>query len=71
MTPRPFQAGDAVVVDYPGHPLHGAKGTVREHQVRLPVGGVDVGPVVGVDITRGRMTLGFWLSPDSLRLSVP
>ena len=29
MTPRPFQAGDAVVVDYPGHPLHGAKSTVR------------------------------------------
>lgn len=66
---EPFHPGDKVIVDRPGAPYHGARGVVREHQQwHTAHNGRDkIGPVVGVDVVRKRVVVGFWLPPAWLR----
>ena len=67
---RPFLPGERIVVSYPGHPLDGAKGVVRERQQKLgwgPNGDLMLSLAVGVDLIRKRAVIGFWLPPDKLR----
>lgn len=56
-------------IDYPSHPLHGAAVTVSEARASLRYKGLELGPVVRIELRRGRRTLNFWLPPGRLRMA--
>lgn len=60
-------AAPSATIDYRGHVLHGATVIVRQRRDDLTVNGRPLGPLVHVDVVRGRVTGGFWLPPHAVR----